>query len=161
VLFYGSWQQTGLNAEKTFEIDIQELENTHEATSENTITGNFKLVLARYLHIYSKLNYQRKLEHTDIEQTTENTEATIPSTETTVLEYKNYPINNHRRMRSKVLHYIDHPLLGMLIQINPVKAQKKRPKNQKNNTRNRGFSPELNCIALHKTTGKRSHNNFL
>ena len=35
----------------------------------------------------------------------------------------------HRRMRSKELHYIDHPLVGLLIQINPtekteaVKAQ--------------------------------------
>ncbi len=122
VLFYGSWRQTGLDVKKAFEIDIQQLENTHQATSENTVTGNFKLVLARYLHIYSKLNYQRKTEHTDIEQTTENTESTIPSTETTVLKYENYPINNHRRMRSKVLHYIDHPLVGMLIQINPVKV---------------------------------------
>ncbi len=123
VLFYGSWRQTGLDAKKAFEIDIQQLDNTHQAISENTVTGNFKLVLARYLHIYSKLNYQRKIEHTDIEQTTENTEATIASTESTVLEYENYPINNHRRMRSKVLHYIDHPLVGMLIQINPAKAR--------------------------------------
>ena len=34
-----------------------------------------------------------------------------------------YPIKNHRRMRSKVLHYIDHPLVGILVQINPVKKQ--------------------------------------
>ncbi len=35
-----------------------------------------------------------------------------------------YPLNSHARMRSKELHYIDHPLVGMLIQINPVEKTK-------------------------------------
>jgi len=123
VLFYGSWRQAGLDAKKAFEINLQELNNTHKTSSENTITGTFKLVLARYLHIYSKLNYQRKLNETATEQAVENTDNAIPSNEATAaLQYKNYPINNHRRMRSKKLHYIDHPLVGMLIQINPVKV---------------------------------------
>ncbi len=120
VLFYGSWRQTGLSAEKTFEIDIQDLDNTHQATSKNTLTGNFKLVLARYLHIYSKLDYQRKLNNAVTEATT--IETATPTGETTALAYENYLITNHRRMRSKTLHYIDHPLVGMLIQINPVKV---------------------------------------
>lgn len=34
-----------------------------------------------------------------------------------------YPIVSHRRMRSKELHYIDHPLVGILVQINPVKKK--------------------------------------
>jgi hypothetical protein len=37
-----------------------------------------------------------------------------------------FHMKNHRRMRSKELHYIDHPLVGMLIQINPVV----KPKNE-------------------------------
>ena len=127
VLFYGSWRQTGLKADKAFEIDIKNLDNTHEATSENTLSGNFKLVLGRYLHIYSKLDYQRKLADTANEQLLENTEVTELLSETQIseaptLEYEHYPINNHRRMRSKELHYLDHPLVGMLIQIHPVKV---------------------------------------
>jgi len=122
VLFYGSWRQAGLNAEKAFEIDIQQLDNSHEADSANTITGTLKLVLARYLHIYNKLNYQRKANVASTEQAVENTDTAIPPGESTAAEYENYPISNHRRMRSKELHYIDHPLVGMLIQINPVKA---------------------------------------
>ncbi len=125
VLFHGSWRQAGLDAKKAFEINLDELNNTHKATSENTITGTFKLVLARYLHIYSKLNYHRKLNAT--EQAVENTNTATPPGDAITPKYKNYQINNHRRMRSKVLHYIDHPLVGMLIQINPVKPEKTTP----------------------------------
>ncbi len=122
VLFYGSWRQAGLDAKKAFEIDIQGLENNHKTNSKNTITGNFKLVLARYLHIYSQLDYQRNLNDTATEQAISNKETTEPSNETTAVKKETYQINNHRRMRSKELHYIDHPLIGMLIQINPVKV---------------------------------------
>ncbi len=122
VLFYGSWRQPGLNAEKAFEIDIQQLDNIHETDSENTIAGAFKLVLARYLHIYNKLNYQRKVNAASTKQAVENTDTATPPSESAAVKYENHPINNHRRMRSKELHYIDHPLVGMLIQINPVKV---------------------------------------
>ena len=127
VLFYGSWRQSGLDAKKAFEIDIQELKNNHKVSSENTITGNFKLVLARYLHIYSKLEYQRNLNDTATEQAISNKETTEPLNEATALKNETYQINNHRRMRSKELHYLDHPLVGMLIQINPVKVSAEEP----------------------------------
>ena len=39
-------------------------------------------------------------------------------------QFNIHPINSHRRMRSKELHYIDHPLVGILIQINPVEKTK-------------------------------------
>ncbi|VAW53041.1 hypothetical protein MNBD_GAMMA06-1920 [hydrothermal vent metagenome] len=107
VLFFGSWRQTGLEAKKAFSINIEALTNNHKGTSKNRLTGNLRLVLARYLHIYSELDYQR---HTATEVATETTTQNAP-----------LHISNHRRMRSKELHYIDHPLLGMLIQINPVK----------------------------------------
>ncbi len=125
VLFYGSWRQTGLKADKAFEIAIQDLENTHESTSENILTGKVKLILGRYLHIYNNLDYQRKLNNTTVEQeAVVNTESIEPSSESelNLEEYEHYLITNHRRMRSKELHYIDHPLVGMLIQVNPVKV---------------------------------------
>ena len=124
VLFYGSWRQTGLDENNAFNINIEELKNNHKTTSENTLTGNFKLVLARYLHIYAEMEYHRNQTEALIENTASNTQPLDTSlenvTENTVLESRPYPINIHRRMRSKELHYIDHPLVGMLIQINPV-----------------------------------------
>lgn len=95
VLLYSAWRQTGLEATKAFEIDISKLKNADKSTSQNTITGQLKVVLARYLHFYGQLNYQQN--------------------------NINYPMAVQRRMRSKELHYIDHPLVGILVQINPVK----------------------------------------
>lgn len=95
VLLYSAWRQTGLEAKKAFEIDISKLKNADKGTSQNTITGQLKVVLARYLHFYGQLNYEQN--------------------------GINYPMAVQRRMRSKELHYIDHPLVGILVQINPVK----------------------------------------
>lgn len=105
VLFYSAWRQTGLKASRAFEVDLDELKNTHTNSSENTISGKLKVVLARYLHFYSELNYRRNDSGIQNQITAGN----------------DYPITMHRRMRSKELHYIDHPLVGILIQINPVK----------------------------------------
>jgi len=125
VLFYGAWRQAGLEDKKAFEININELKNTHKTKSENTLTGNFKLVLARYLHIYNQLNYERKTNvnefDTDATNQLANEEQIEIVNERLIPFNEIYPMNSHRRMRSKELHYIDHPLVGILIQINPVK----------------------------------------
>jgi hypothetical protein len=34
-----------------------------------------------------------------------------------------YPIKFHRRMRSKELHYLDHPLVGILVMAKPVEKE--------------------------------------
>ena len=147
ILFYGSWRQTGLDDTKAFEININDLENTHAVTSKNTLTGNFTLVLARYLHIYAELDYQRESQATELLAGSTDTSAsditeTINQDETlqvkmpagTAMEAQaknnSFPINIHRRMRSKELHYIDHPLIGVLIQINPVKKVENALKEQ-------------------------------
>ena len=129
VLFYGAWRQAGLDKDKAFQIDIKKLKSSHTYKSENSLSGTFKLVLARYLHIYNQLNYHRKITETaDPEITAANPDASEKQTEVVsnglVPNNGIYPLNSHRRMRSKELHYIDHPLVGMLIQINPVKKTK-------------------------------------
>jgi len=129
VLFYGAWRQAGLDENKAFKIKIEDLENTHKAKSENSITGQLKLVLSRYLHIYGDLDYQRPIDLNSFNnESNDNTSGITTGTTSTeenqgviVKTENNYPIIIHRRMRSKELHYIDHPLVGMLIQINPVK----------------------------------------
>ncbi len=111
VLFYGAWRQAGLAKSKAFEVNINELKNIHSNKSDNTLSGTFRLVLSRFLHIYNQLDYQRAVAHTNLE---------FGITGDDLYQFNVFPINSHRRMRSKKLHYIDHPLVGMLIQINPV-----------------------------------------
>ena len=107
---------------KAFEININKLKSRHTDKSENTLTGTFKLVLARYLHIYNRLNYQRKITVTT--GSAENEKQSGALNYNMVPSNGLYPLNSHARMRSKELHYIDHPLVGMLIQINPVEKTK-------------------------------------
>ena len=122
VLFYGAWRQAGLDKSKAFEININKLKSRHTDRSKNTLTGTFKLVLARYLHIYNQLKYQRKTTKTT--GSNENEKLTEVHNNDMLPHNGLYPLNSHVRMRSKELHYIDHPLVGMLIQINPVKKTK-------------------------------------
>jgi hypothetical protein len=125
ILFYGAWRQAGLSDTEAFEINIDDLDNKDKSTSHNTITGNFKLILARYLHFYADLEYHRE-GNNDASSTSPASDAGQNNSSDNNLstENKTYPIAIHRRMRSKELHYIDHPLVGMLIQINPVEKAK-------------------------------------
>lgn len=129
ILLYAAWRQAGLGADKAFDIDIAELTNNHKSKSTSLLNGTLKVVLKRYLHFYAKLDYQRETTFTiEQESPTSDEPATgepLPVTET-VTRLMHYPINAHRRMRSKELHYIDHPLVGILIQINPVEQPKKK-----------------------------------
>ena len=34
-----------------------------------------------------------------------------------------FPLKIHRKMRSKELHYIDHPLFGILVEIRPAQSE--------------------------------------
>ena len=34
-----------------------------------------------------------------------------------------FPLKVHRKMRSKELHYIDHPLFGILVEIRPAQSE--------------------------------------
>lgn len=136
LLWYSAWRQPGLDKENAFEIDIDTLENHAIRKSKNTINGHLKVVLARYLHFYAELDYQReamvpiqKLQPEtvageinqnllegelapEITPDTDEPEELVPA-------IQHFRIISHRRMRSKELHYLDHPLIGILVQINP------------------------------------------
>ncbi len=144
LLFYAAWTQAGLDAEHAVEIKLADLVNHAKLKTNNAITGYFKLVLARYLHFYVNLDYSHH-EMAKIDHTVNNTETTqalitasTPSSTTTnnkddsanqsplqtIAVIKHYSIIAHRRMRSKILNYIDYPLAGILVQINPIKQAK-------------------------------------
>lgn len=128
VLLYTAWRQTGLSEENAFDINIDQLENTHRTKSENAITGTLKVVLARYLHLYGQLEYIRNETVTINNNATNNTAGQTDGFglkhEENQIAVNKFPIEIRRRMRSKELHYIDHPLVGILVQINPVDKTK-------------------------------------
>ena len=132
VLQYSAWRQPGLESSKAFDVELASLKNSHSAKSENSISGTIKVVLARYLHLFGELEYHRPLQSKA--GATDNTQQGQESADASygpasLASENSYPIEFRRRMRSKELHYIDHPLVGILVQINPVEIVKEETEN--------------------------------
>lgn len=137
VILHRVWQQTGLDADKAvpvvihggtdyapnypqlmaprWEYDAQGIlvEIPGPARLEQ-VDGWVKVVLGRYLHVYTDLAYRKPvmLEHTD----------PVTQQVTRTPDLYTIRVQEKRRMRSRELHYLDHPLLGMLVKITPVGA---------------------------------------
>ncbi len=94
------------------------------------VTGGFNLHVGRYLHLKTDLTIQH-IGMMPVEVSTDKPLAlpasTAPSSATPMtalqqrgtLRYAHF--KQSRRMRSKELHYVDHPLLGVLIKLTPIR----------------------------------------
>lgn len=68
------------------------------STRSGTMTGTVKVYVQRYLHM-------------DLDLLLQTNNGPSPGV---------FRMQEHRRMKSKELHYIDHPMLGALVRITPV-----------------------------------------
>lgn len=111
------------------------------------LDGTIRLVVSRYLHVYTDLYFTSPVEWTalprsqsgagdrDLEGTGEpgNESGTDePSAGTGMMHIArgpdgsamlSYPFKQHRRMRSGELHYLDHPVLGLLIRVDRAEEE--------------------------------------
>ena len=95
VLLHTAWRQTGLDKSNAFPVHIA----THDANASGSyIEGDFTLVMSRYLHISGDLTFYKDIKG-----------SFVP-----------YPVSFSRRMRSRETHYIDHPMLGIIVLATPV-----------------------------------------
>jgi len=140
VLYHSAWIQPGLDKENAESIHIKSngiivnpsmlnpiapapvnnllVANNPLITGQNKVTtddaildGLIKVELGRYLHIHFDLKYQR-----DLAPGQGILNANLINT---YKQLKYYPVQTHRRMRSKEVHYIDHPLIGILVLATP------------------------------------------
>ena len=129
VLLHKSWKQAGLSEENTLPIFIdsrnqlspdpantaaeQNIENGDPSSQNAYIQGNLKLVMSRYLHFMTDLTLIRpkpvKLSNMG--------EVTVES------HYPEIRITSERRMRSRETHFIDHPLIGIIVHATPFKIE--------------------------------------
>lgn len=82
------------------------------------LDGTVKITLSQYLHVYTDLVLRKPV----VTQT-----VTAGAEAQPINALYQFPIAQHRRMRSKELHYLDHPLLGILVQITPIEEPPKEP----------------------------------
>jgi len=116
-------------------LNFQQALKTSTPLIEAEVTGEIYLYRSRYLHLVSKLNIQhwQNLDNTgSLDKSIklrlshpQNNANIIPSNSSTpLIAINEIPIraaivNQSRRMRSNELHYIDHPMLGILVRVIP------------------------------------------
>ena len=119
LLAHVGWRQPGLELKKTMPIWIRSKQVFDQATDLTTpdnqplyeLEGKITIALARYLHIYTDLIFRRP-------GSPDNTVKTLGDLANNhVLD--RYNLKEHRRMRSKKLHYLDHPEFALLVLITP------------------------------------------
>ncbi len=122
ILINKRWKQTGLSRENAFKIPISskiksarmnKIGDSLKLDSNSYITGSVSLIMSRYLHFNLDLEYYKSV-------TSETKE--IDATQ------KMYPILAERRMRSREIHYIDHPLVGIIVVATPYSLTEDKPK---------------------------------
>jgi hypothetical protein len=137
ILTHLAWQQPGLEEDKALSMPIsggkdyrslypERMQSRWEVNAQgaivevpgpqtlNELDGHVTLVLGRYLHLYTDLVFRKPV---IVERLDEETQE-VAETRTLF----DIPIKSHRRMRSRELHYIDHPMAGILIEVTPIET---------------------------------------
>jgi hypothetical protein len=128
VLFHRMWKQQMQNEKDSPAIII---DGGNAIGNHKEMEGYIKLHIGRYLHLTTDL-WLTNTKTTEL-NINDTQWPTIPSqprdTSTNANAYYTYnngsqfPVatfREHRRMRSNELHYIDHPLMGILLLITPI-----------------------------------------
>lgn len=97
VLLHTAWRQTGLDKQSAFPVHIT-TNNPVSNMAGSYIEGDITLVMSRYLHVSGDLTYYK-----------EERGGYVP-----------YPVKFDRRMKSRETHYIDHPMVGVLVLTTPI-----------------------------------------
>jgi len=98
VLLHTAWRQPGLDKPVAFPVHIA-TNDQPESKVGSYIEGDITLVLSRYLHVSGDLTFYRN-----------EKDGYVP-----------YPVKFDRRMRSRETHYIDHPMISVLVLTTPVR----------------------------------------
>ncbi len=121
LLLHLGWRQPGLAENKAVAVKI-------DGESSEQLSGTLKLTLSRYLHINTDLIYREPLSEESLDQQVGTPNVFSPSEEPAALSFEPrfqaYHMKQSRRMRSRELHYLDHPLIGMAILVTPYEEEK-------------------------------------
>lgn len=139
IIYHRSWRQPGMKKENAVSVildkDIPTLPYSSTPTTNqdsfinsdlieydkiinqrlpktNNLKGLIKINLSRYLHIKTDIQYTQHI----IIKEPDEIDASFVEIKPQVFQLK-----QTRKMRSKELHYLDNPKLGLLVYITPVK----------------------------------------
>lgn len=117
-------------------LNLTDTINKGQALDEIEINGNIHLYRSRYLHIVTELQVQHWRTLADSHELGKNfssprssqlsekniipSSSSSPLTTIDKIPLRAAHVNQSRRMRSNELHYLDHPMLGILVRVTPV-----------------------------------------
>ncbi len=103
-------------------LQLLKEQETQQHNGLYELEGKITIVLSRYLHTYVDLVLRRPRLSVDpaLDNAAEEEYLAAHLADTRILN--NHPLREHRRMRSKNLHYIDNPEFGMLVLITPYEV---------------------------------------
>ena len=123
-------QQTTNGTAKVFDeqtleaLELKQLEqqSTRRGQGLYELEGKITIALSRYLHLYTDLVLRRPRQSIDpvLDSSIQSRTLATYSADTRILD--NHSLREHRRMRSKNLHYLDNPEFGMLVLITPYQV---------------------------------------
>lgn len=99
------------------ELQMLELQTMQAQEGLYELEGKITIVLSRYLHTFTDLVLRRPRLTADPALENAATKAYLAAHAADTRILNNHHLKEHRRMRSKNLHYIDSPEFGMLILI--------------------------------------------
>jgi hypothetical protein len=118
-----AWRQPVLSREESIPVYVRsrEVRGQTAPLAEETfpeLEGTIRVSGKRYLHVHLDL-LLRRLTPPDLtsDEATELADPTIFAP-----QYQAYRMLDHRRMRSNRLHYVDHPLFGVLVLATPYES---------------------------------------
>ncbi len=127
VLVHTAWQQPGFSNKRARPVHIRSAASGIETQPE--LKGWVKLSRARYLHMDVDL-FLRAAETLAVQRPrptgTGVLSTTVDSATEIALEAESpsgFRMRQSRRMRSKEIHYIDHPAMGIIVLATPVRRK--------------------------------------
>ncbi|MEM7305010.1 MAG: CsiV family protein [Pseudomonadota bacterium] len=114
IIIKAGFDYSGIYPERTFhQIEFSDTDPSLE-DEENSgvweLEGTINVVITRYIHFYSDLVYRA-------ERTNPYYENDSLQPEKVLVDYE---VKSHRKMKSRELNYIDHPIVGILVEATPI-----------------------------------------
>lgn len=103
-LLHMGWLQPGLAREKAVGVLVESGSAMASLGGAKPLSGVITVGLSRYLHLDTNLLYRK---------------AVTPGEESGAA-YVTYQLSESRRMRSREIHYLDHPMFGVIALITPL-----------------------------------------
>ncbi len=108
LLMHTGWLQSVLSRDDAVGVRLT------KTVGDNTLDGIVKISVERYLHVNIDLLYQKETRGLHPLVLQSDTDPFSFS-----MDFKSYAIKGKRRIRSKELHYFDHPLVAVLVLVTP------------------------------------------